>query len=285
VQANVPLFNPSKLSEFDIPIDNVALANKGINDLRTRLVDKIDCSSILPGLLISSSVQMFFQGHVRRALMFIEGGYDAFLAGRGLVVFACARAVYETFACVCDFCDKLTERLNERNFEKSAAFVSGRIFSTRIQDLVKKETLETEIMDNTSVNILTQIERLSKSFTWLKGEYELLSERTHPNGLGSVDYFWSSGEDVVIFSNGDIDQDHVARSLVGAGRLLAIMDDRMKVLERELAKVPALWWKNARSHPPRVHGAELTKAPKVGRNDPCPCGSGKKFKACCLAGT
>ena len=22
--------------------------------------------------------------------------------------------------------------------------------------------------------------------------------------------------------------------------------------------------------------------PKVGRNDPCPCGSGKKFKKCCL---
>jgi uncharacterized protein YecA (UPF0149 family) len=22
---------------------------------------------------------------------------------------------------------------------------------------------------------------------------------------------------------------------------------------------------------------------KVGRNDPCPCGSGKKFKKCCLA--
>jgi SEC-C motif-containing protein len=24
-------------------------------------------------------------------------------------------------------------------------------------------------------------------------------------------------------------------------------------------------------------------APKVGRNDPCPCGSGKKYKHCCLA--
>jgi SWIM/SEC-C metal-binding protein len=23
-------------------------------------------------------------------------------------------------------------------------------------------------------------------------------------------------------------------------------------------------------------------APKVGRNDPCPCGSGKKFKKCCV---
>ena len=24
------------------------------------------------------------------------------------------------------------------------------------------------------------------------------------------------------------------------------------------------------------------RPPKVGRNDPCPCGSGKKFKVCCL---
>jgi hypothetical protein len=23
-------------------------------------------------------------------------------------------------------------------------------------------------------------------------------------------------------------------------------------------------------------------SPKVGRNDPCPCGSGKKYKKCCL---
>ena len=24
------------------------------------------------------------------------------------------------------------------------------------------------------------------------------------------------------------------------------------------------------------------QTPKVGRNDPCPCGSGKKFKKCCM---
>ncbi len=23
-------------------------------------------------------------------------------------------------------------------------------------------------------------------------------------------------------------------------------------------------------------------SPKIGRNDPCPCGSGKKFKKCCI---
>jgi preprotein translocase subunit SecA len=25
----------------------------------------------------------------------------------------------------------------------------------------------------------------------------------------------------------------------------------------------------------------VIRGPKVGRNDPCPCGSGKKFKKCC----
>ena len=29
-----------------------------------------------------------------------------------------------------------------------------------------------------------------------------------------------------------------------------------------------------------THQQEKTK--KVGRNDPCPCGSGRKFKKCCL---
>jgi len=35
-----------------------------------------------------------------------------------------------------------------------------------------------------------------------------------------------------------------------------------------------------------VHGhshAPYVAPPKVGRNDACPCGSGKKYKACCLS--
>ena len=36
--------------------------------------------------------------------------------------------------------------------------------------------------------------------------------------------------------------------------------------------------------PPSGLSGELfgRATPKVGRNDPCPCGSGKKFKKCCL---
>lgn len=31
-----------------------------------------------------------------------------------------------------------------------------------------------------------------------------------------------------------------------------------------------------------LRAAEVTKRKTVGRNDPCPCGSGRKFKRCCL---
>jgi len=30
-----------------------------------------------------------------------------------------------------------------------------------------------------------------------------------------------------------------------------------------------------------VHDPIQSSHPKVGRNDPCPCGSGKKYKKCC----
>ncbi|MEQ9587356.1 MAG: UPF0149 family protein [Parvibaculaceae bacterium] len=35
-------------------------------------------------------------------------------------------------------------------------------------------------------------------------------------------------------------------------------------------------------HHARLGREQINRAPKVGRNDPCPCGSGKKYKKCCL---
>jgi uncharacterized protein YecA (UPF0149 family) len=34
--------------------------------------------------------------------------------------------------------------------------------------------------------------------------------------------------------------------------------------------------------PPRPPAPAMRVGNKVGRNDPCPCGSGKKFKKCCI---
>ena len=35
------------------------------------------------------------------------------------------------------------------------------------------------------------------------------------------------------------------------------------------------------AEPPPVAKTIRKQVPKVGRNDPCPCGSGKKYKKCC----
>ena len=50
----------------------------------------------------------------------------------------------------------------------------------------------------------------------------------------------------------------------------AISTDQMKRFET-MAKA----WKEA-------HTQKVRKFDKIGRNDPCPCGSGKKYKNCCL---
>jgi uncharacterized protein YecA (UPF0149 family) len=34
--------------------------------------------------------------------------------------------------------------------------------------------------------------------------------------------------------------------------------------------------------PPPSRSKQVVKSKKIGRNDPCPCGSGKKYKKCCL---
>ena len=40
-------------------------------------------------------------------------------------------------------------------------------------------------------------------------------------------------------------------------------------------------WRLANYQPPKGMGPARRTGPKVGRNDPCPCGSGKKYKKCC----
>ncbi len=71
----------------------------------------------------------------------------------------------------------------------------------------------------------------------------------------------------------------------GRARLDELDAEELETLKRSIPeavhKLHVYWRKNrgklASSHQPFVHDQ-----PMVGRNDPCPCGSGKKFKKCCL---
>jgi uncharacterized protein len=44
----------------------------------------------------------------------------------------------------------------------------------------------------------------------------------------------------------------------------------------------AYWLKQRMDRPPEKRESYRRSTPRVGRNDPCPCGSGKKYKKCCL---
>jgi len=54
---------------------------------------------------------------------------------------------------------------------------------------------------------------------------------------------------------------------------------RIAVIEIEPDKTEDISEVQRLLNPPKPKQAD----PKVGRNDPCPCGSGKKFKKCCMA--
>ncbi|HMJ42414.1 MAG TPA: hypothetical protein VK522_09055 [Pseudolabrys sp.] len=231
----MPLFEVSKISEMGASPEIASFANEGIDKLRARLVNEI-AVSVLPNRIVKSMVQVFFQGHIRRSLMLIEGGYEAYQSGRGLVVYICARAIYETVACVLDFCDKLTDHLVAGDFIKTCHFLYARTHAARMEGL----TGDVDGFGNTAINILTQIDRLSKHLPNLREDYEFLSERAHPNALGALHFFSedeSTNEDEGLykFSNGT-EQKPSLSILISAGRMLGLMEHGMSVMEAKLAE-------------------------------------------------
>jgi uncharacterized protein YecA (UPF0149 family) len=71
----------------------------------------------------------------------------------------------------------------------------------------------------------------------------------------------------------DIDTEKLYMNMVGCNaEWLYTLPEWDNIYDK--ATRDALYKKEKSSH-------TIVKAPKVGRNDPCPCGSGKKYKKCC----
>jgi uncharacterized protein len=62
--------------------------------------------------------------------------------------------------------------------------------------------------------------------------------------------------------------------------------DEMERIQNAIApnvrEIHAYWLARRGNEPPPIASPENRSGPKVGRNEPCPCGSGKKYKKCCL---
>jgi hypothetical protein len=231
----MPLFDAKKLSNYNVPPVLIERANEGVDRLRARLVNEI-ITSVIPDLLVRAQTRIFFQGHIRRCLMFIEGGNEAHLSGRDLVSITCARAIYETVACVFDFCEKLYDHLNEGNFEKTAQFLLVRLFAVRSKEFL--DNADADEFDFTATNVLTQIDRFSKQCLGVRADYDLLSERTHPNSLGAVLHFSEEeriDENRTITRFTNVTSPHNAiRGLVKAGYLLSLMDTGIDFMQKRV---------------------------------------------------
>jgi uncharacterized protein len=58
--------------------------------------------------------------------------------------------------------------------------------------------------------------------------------------------------------------------------------EQMQQAVTDNARAIHAWWLERRERPISASTPVRRSSPEVGRNDPCPCGSGKKYKHCCL---
>ncbi|MDR3460372.1 MAG: DUF1186 domain-containing protein [Verrucomicrobiae bacterium] len=88
-------------------------------------------------------------------------------------------------------------------------------------------------------------------------------------------------EDVQIHFGLKAEREHPLKpnSLTDLSRRIAAMEEEIEALKQENAELQFLQDELRSELPPQPYLAP----PKTGRNEPCPCGSGKKYKKCCGA--
>ncbi len=103
--------------------------------------------------------------------------------------------------------------------------------------------------------------------------------RTRPADLGLDDGTTWHGLTVIDTSGGGVDDQEGIVEFTAACRVKNVPGNLHEISEfvREGGR-----WFYVDGDPPKKQ--PVKKAKKVGRNDPCPCGSGRKYKRCCGAG-
>ncbi len=127
----------------------------------------------------------------------------------------------------------------------------------------------------------------SRYAAYAQQELDYIFETTHPESREDYDpestRVWSENS---TWDHIEIVQTHEggAEDEQGQVEFIAHFQDRKgrKQMHHEMAlfeKADGKWYfKDGRYVSPKP---VVREAPKVGRNEPCPCGSGKKFKKCC----
>lgn len=185
-----------------MPDNLLSLTNQAIERLQAKLLDHVVIRDAPKGLYAPALAQCFIQAHLRRMLMFVEGGYAEFRAGRPLMTEMATRAIYENIAVFCDY-------------------------STKLQALCGGS-------NSKATRILNQIDKMDKRVETYREAYEHLSDIVHPNGLGAVIYFGKHDDKVMTFHPQGAMPERAMQALTTAATLLLTVYSELDAMEKSL---------------------------------------------------
>lgn len=185
------MFDKAQISPDTAMFDQIDAINLYIDRVRRTLKDSVDMDPLDDVSMIRGQAEVFFQAHIRRALAFLDGGKHALDAGHGLIALTAVRCLYESAACLHDFCNQVIKLIDADQVSDAVRLAHQRSLAQRFE--VKKKN--TELYDYTAVNILKQIDAMDKVVPHARRDYDQLSEFVHPNAHGSVYYFMQPTDD------------------------------------------------------------------------------------------
>jgi preprotein translocase subunit SecA len=160
-----------------------------------------------------------------------------------------------------------------------------RRISTAIEDRFRAEIrrmermLVLQILDNAWKDHLLAMDHL-KASVGLRGYAQVDPKVEYKReGMRTFELMWGAiGERVtdLIFRMEQLNEDFVGSTWVGGQAIHQEAPTTSEIARQQQAGIDASQGGDRKQEPIRHRGQ------RVGRNDPCPCGSGKKFKNCCM---
>jgi hypothetical protein len=229
----MPLFDRTHTSA-ELTAEIIDEVNALVGRLKRLKVSEIVLPEPGTGLRVPNFVRSYLQAHLRRCLMFLEGGVAELDAGRPLVTELCSRALYENISTICDFADKLRPLCEAVDYQGVEQLATRAAFATRIPSFLEKSG-----DDMKAPQILNQIDKMARRYPNFRDAYNHLSDIVHPNGLGAVVYFGAIGEGVITFADTGDRVDRARESLIVAAILLAHVELAASEIEDHLRKLSA----------------------------------------------
>jgi hypothetical protein len=229
----MPPFSRSECPS-EVPDDHLEAINAVIARLRGKIVSQIGLPRQSRGVRTLNLVRGYLQAHLRRMIMFVDGGHAEHIAGRPLMTELASRAIYENVANYCDFSEKLKPLCDAMDYQAIHDLVHKSSFTTRLPNLLAEHGSEM-----TAPNILGQIDRMNKRYSDFRSAYDHLSEIVHPNGLGSVVYFARMSETKLTFFDKAAVPERAIESLISASFMLLFVDYELNEIETRLQRMEA----------------------------------------------